>query len=60
MCKNTFMTPNISCMLLGTVIRVGRVNMLEDMKTYQCDKCHAQVVVKVTDTVRGGAGHALL
>ncbi|XP_065890839.1 DNA helicase MCM9-like isoform X2 [Dysidea avara] len=32
--------------LSGTVIRVGRVNMLENMRTYQCDKCHSQVAVK--------------
>lgn len=38
---------NIS-MATGTVISIGRVKMLESRRTYQCDKCHHQQVVKVT------------
>lgn len=35
-------------MVIGTVIRIGQVNMLESRRDYQCDKCHHQCVVKVT------------
>ena len=36
-------------MVTGTVIRIGQVNMLESSRVYQCDKCHHQSVVKVTE-----------
>lgn len=38
-------------MVTGTVIRVGQVNMFESRRAYQCDKCHHQSVVKVTDFI---------